>query len=95
MTKMQEAHDRGARRCGARHRLDRGQQRRRRRAAAIGGGFHGGLPRRRQALRRRHHYGHRFTTTHRHRHFGYGYAYNTCWKYTPYGLVNVCTRVPY
>ena len=26
---------------------------------------------------------------HRHWRF-YGFAYNTCWKYTPYGLVNVC-----
>jgi hypothetical protein len=51
-----------------------------------GGGkfFHGGK-----------HFGHRFHHHgHRHWHFkrfhGYGYAYNTCWKYTPYGLVNVC-----
>jgi hypothetical protein len=26
---------------------------------------------------------------------GYGYAYNTCWKWTPYGLVNVCRVLPY
>ena len=25
----------------------------------------------------------------------YGYAYNTCWKYTPNGLVNVCKVLPY
>ena len=25
---------------------------------------------------------------------GYGFAYNTCWKYTPYGLVNVCRVLP-
>jgi opacity protein-like surface antigen len=40
--------------------------------------FHGGG---------KHFGGHHF----RHRnHFRYGYAYNSCWKYTPYGLVNVC-----
>jgi hypothetical protein len=26
--------------------------------------------------------------------YGYGYGYNTCWKWTPAGLVNVCV-VPY
>ena len=35
------------------------------------------------------HFGHHHHFRHRH-HFHYGYAYNTCWKYTPYGLVNVC-----
>jgi hypothetical protein len=44
-----------------------------------GGGkhFHGGR-----------HFGHRWH--HHHRHFRFGFAYNTCWKYTPVGLVNVC-----
>lgn len=34
-------------------------------------------------------FSHRFN----HRHFGFyrfGYGYNSCWKYTPAGLVNVC-----
>ena len=39
------------------------------------------------------HFGHRWYG-HRFCRFGYYYAYNTCWKYTPYGLVNVC-KVPY
>jgi hypothetical protein len=30
-------------------------------------------------------YGHRY---------GFGYGYNTCWRWTPAGLVNVCV-VPY
>jgi hypothetical protein len=36
------------------------------------------------------HHHHRW---HGHR-YGYGYGYNTCWKWTPAGLVNVCV-VPY
>ena len=35
---------------------------------------------------------------HGHRHFrfgGYGYAGHTCWKYTPYGVVNVCSVLYY
>ena len=56
-----------------------------------GGGFHGGG--------KFFHGGHRWGghRWHGHRFYrfgGYGYAYNTCWKYTPYGLVNVC-KVPY
>jgi hypothetical protein len=51
------------------------------------GGFHGGA----KFFHGGRHFGHRW---HGHRHFkrfyGFGYAYNTCWKYTPYGLVNVC-----
>ena len=53
------------------------------------GGFHGGAKFFHGGGR---HFGHRWYG-HR-RFFGYGYAYNTCWKYTPYGLVNVC-KVPY
>ena len=52
------------------------------------GGFHGGA----KFFGGGRHFGHRW---HGHRRFfGYGYAYNTCWKYTPYGLVNVC-KAPY
>jgi hypothetical protein len=51
-----------------------------------GGGakfFHGG-----KHFGHHHHHHHRF---HRHYRFGYGYGYGyTCWKYTPYGLVNLC-----
>ena len=48
------------------------------------GGFHGGA----KFFGGGRHFGHRW---HGHRRFyGYGFAYNTCWKYTPYGLVNVC-----
>ena len=59
------------------------------------GGFHGGGAKFFAGGR---HFGHRW---HGHRHwygkrfYGYGYAYNTCWKYTPYGLVNVCRVLPY
>jgi hypothetical protein len=53
-----------------------------------GGGFHGGG----KFFHGGKHFGHH--GHHRHWHFkrfyGYGYGYNTCWKYTPYGLVNVC-----
>ena len=34
--------------------------------------------------------GHRFHRFHR-----FGFAYNTCWKWTPAGLVNVCRALPY
>ena len=51
------------------------------------GGFHGGGAKFFGGGR---HFGHRF-----YRFGGYGYAYNTCWKYTPYGLVNVCRVLPY
>jgi hypothetical protein len=57
------------------------------------GGFHGGA----KFFGGARHFGLRWQR-HPHWHFkrfyGYGYAYNTCWKYTPYGLVNVC-KVPY
>lgn len=59
------------------------------------GGFHGGGAKFFGGGR---HFGHRW---HGHRHwygkrfYGYGYAYNTCWKSTPYGLVNVCRVLPY
>ena len=50
-------------------------------AQARGHGFHGGA----KFFHGGRHFGHRW--------YGrgfYGFAYNTCWKYTPYGLVNVC-----
>ena len=31
---------------------------------------------------------------HRWHRWGHGYAYSTCWKWTPYGLIDVC-GVPY
>jgi hypothetical protein len=52
------------------------------------GGFHGGA----KFFHGGRHHGHRFG--HRNWRGGYGYAYNTCWQYTPYGLVNVCLQ-PY
>ena len=41
------------------------------------------------------HGGHRWN--HRHFHFRrhFHVSYNTCWKRTPYGLINVCKVVPY
>ena len=30
-----------------------------------------------------------------HRFHRFGFAYNTCWKWTPAGLVNVCRVLPY
>jgi hypothetical protein len=63
------------------------------------GGFHGGAKfshggrhfgHRWHGHRHGHRYGHRF-----YRYGGYGYAYNTCWKWTPVGLVNFCRVLPY
>jgi hypothetical protein len=54
-----------------------------------GGGFRGGSHGGAKFFAGGRQLGHRW---HR-RFFGYGYAYNTCWKYTPAGLVNVC-KVP-
>ena len=51
-----------------------------------GGGFHGGFHGGAKFFAGGRHFGHRW--------HGHGYAYNTCWKYTPYGLVNVC-KAPY
>jgi hypothetical protein len=52
-----------------------------------GRGFHGGGKHFHGGKHFGHHHHHHF----RHRHYGYGYGYGyTCWKYTPYGLVNVC-----
>ena len=92
MIEVQEAHDRGARGCGARHRLDRVDWRCAKRAAAMAAmvaASAAAFTAARSSSTAARHFGHRWHG-HRHCHFGYGFAYNTCWKYTPYGLVNVC-----
>ena len=55
------------------------------------GGFHGGA----KFFAGGRHFGHRWHGHRFYRYGGYGLAYNTCWKYTPYGLVNVCRVLPY
>jgi len=55
------------------------------------GGFHGGA----KFFHGGRHFGHRLHGHRWGRYGGYGVAYNTCWKYTPYGLVNVCRVLPY
>lgn len=41
------------------------------------------------------HHGHGHHGHHGHGHFGHGhrfYVYNSCWKWSPYGPINVCRR---
>jgi hypothetical protein len=48
------------------------------------GGFH-------RHFGHHHHHHHHFG----HRHWRYSHVYSSCWRYTPYGLINVCRRVYY
>jgi len=61
-----------------------------------GGGFRGGFHGGGKFFHGGHRWGgHRWHGHRFYRFGGYGYAYNTCWKWTPYGLVNVCRVLPY
>ena len=92
MTKTKKR-DRGARGCGARHGLDRGE-RRRRSAWRARRRLRGGSTAARSSSAAASTSATASTVTATSA-TAYGYAYNTCWKYTPYGLVNVCKVLPY
>jgi hypothetical protein len=60
-----------------------------------GGGFRGGFHGGGAKFVGGRHFGYRWQGHRWYGHRGYGVAYNTCWKYTSYGLVNVCRALPY